>query len=1273
MQEITFNGPGGAEISSTVNEPWKNGPTATRTLANVTTSAWQTNVGAVRTRVALAGGGYRTTRVNSTFNGDGLNATSEDLGDEAVTGDETCDRLTYARNDTIWMIDRVSQSETTVGTCAAAVTPASVLKRIRTFYDVYTDDSSFGAPPTVGNAVRVEELDSWSGSTPHYLKTSATRYDPVGRVVETSDANGVATTTEYTTANGGQVTQTLVIKNGQRVTTVKDPAWDQPTHLSDPNGAVTDLTYDGFGRLSAVWVPGRTKATQSPTYRFTYLRRNTGGPTAVTTEALLPSGAYRKSVEIFDGFLRTRQSQTQSTGGGRLLTDTLYNTSGKAAWTSQPYYDSTNAAPGTALGIPQGQIPAITEHLYDGADRETAAVFKANGVEKWRTTTVYGGNRTTVVPPVGGVATTTLTDAHSNLLELRQYKNPADAGSDTASKFDRTTYAHDLLGRTTGVTDAAGNTWTYRFDLLGRQYQVVDPDKGTSTTTFTKTGLIETVTKPLGTGTTTVAYTYDALGRRTSVRDDSIAGTIRAKWVYDTLPNGIGRLTSSTRYVSGNAYTSQVDAYDATGRPTSTSVVLPPSESNLCAAAVSSPCTYTTLQSYKVNGAPYQTTLPAAADLAGEKLTLGYNDIGEQTTVISPSQIYAYAVTYDRLGQMTQRQLGANGSRVAVTSTYDEPTRRLTSSNVVPELKAEAANYAYRYDNAGNVTGISDAPAGQSADHQCFGYDYLRHLSQAWTPTSGDCAAAPNVNALGGPVPYWQSWTVNAIGNRTEQVRRTTSGNTTISYAYPAAGAARPHAVGTITASGAATWTRNNTYDNGGNTKTRTSATGSSQTLTYDREDHLTSLVEGGTTNQYIYDADGNRLIRVDGTGRTLYVGGTEVRYNSSTAAKTATRYYSHSGDTIAVRTAAGLTWLVGDHHGSAQLSIDAVTLAAARKRTNPYGEVRGTTTPGWPTALTRGFVGGVDDPTGLTHIGAREYDPSLGVFLSTDPLISQTDPGTLNAYGYAAANPTTNSDPTGERTCSDPQDCAGDTTNGNPGYGQGSTPESSANSPACKGNCYRKRHPRSYPNDGNCAGKRGESCALTPEEEALKRQAQEMLAKYGSNRTVCVAGGLYCKTMPPSVKDFTAAWCHMVGGSTCKMAYDLMERSEDASGRTSPNGDAFDPEWNAKHHGTLFAYLAAAGIPEHDLMLLGVAHELDSEGDAPNYGSVDSRADMRNNVIGIKIGQKAANAHAPGDEYHKRDGSPFNLKTEILNEVDRAASATRCQELCFDLNTRPH
>ncbi|MBT2452682.1 hypothetical protein J7F03_37715 [Streptomyces sp. ISL-43] len=61
------------------------------------------------------------------------------------------------------------------------------------------------------------------------------------------------------------------------------------------------------------------------------------------------------------------------------------------------------------------------------------------------------------------------------------------------------------------------------------------------------------------------------------------------------------------------------------------------------------------------------------------------------------------------------------------------------------------------------------------------------------------------------------------------------------------------------------------------------------------------------------------------------------------------------------------------------------------------------------------GFVGGTQDKTtGLTHLGAGEYDSSQGRFLSVDPLMMVDHPRRHNACQYANNSPLTNSDPTG-------------------------------------------------------------------------------------------------------------------------------------------------------------------------------------------------------------------------------------------------------------------
>ncbi|MFE6555712.1 RHS repeat-associated core domain-containing protein [Streptomyces sp. NPDC057746] len=62
----------------------------------------------------------------------------------------------------------------------------------------------------------------------------------------------------------------------------------------------------------------------------------------------------------------------------------------------------------------------------------------------------------------------------------------------------------------------------------------------------------------------------------------------------------------------------------------------------------------------------------------------------------------------------------------------------------------------------------------------------------------------------------------------------------------------------------------------------------------------------------------------------------------------------------------------------------------------------------------SQGHGGIQDDNTGLTNLGAREYDPTIGRFLSPDPVLNTGDPQSWNAYDYANDTPVTTSDPSG-------------------------------------------------------------------------------------------------------------------------------------------------------------------------------------------------------------------------------------------------------------------
>ena len=368
-------------------------------------------------------------------------------------------------------------------------------------------------------------------------------------------------------------------------------------------------------------------------------------------------------------------------------------------------------------------------------------------------------------------------------------------------------------------------------------------------------------------------------------------------------------------------------------------------------------------------------------------------------------------MVYSAYGEAVQTELG-NTYSIFVDRFFETGTRRLAGSSVLVEgAEHPVSDVSYSYDAAGNPVSVVDDPVVGVGDAQCFAYDGLRRLTQAWTPADANCSAGPSVAGLGGAAPYWFTDSFDQVGNRTSRVVHATGGNTTTTYSY----APGSHRLTSTTSSGpGGAGSSSFTYDEAGNTTTREVSADPAQTLTWDVEGELVEVSSGSTSDTYTYTADGDRLVRRQGGSTTVYLpGGQELTATGS--AVRATRYYSFGGQVVAVRTGPGTTGvstLVADHHGTAGLSIDNTTRAVTRRFTDPYGNPRGAAPATWPG--DHGFLDKPTDATGLLAVGARYYDPTTARFVSVDPVMDLADPQQWHGYAYANNNPITWSDPTG-------------------------------------------------------------------------------------------------------------------------------------------------------------------------------------------------------------------------------------------------------------------
>lgn len=272
------------------------------------------------------------------------------------------------------------------------------------------------------------------------------------------------------------------------------------------------------------------------------------------------------------------------------------------------------------------------------------------------------------------------------------------------------------------------------------------------------------------------------------------------------------------------------------------------------------------------------------------------------------------------------------------------------------------------------------------------------------------------------------TWTTTDLASSTTSTRNFTYGDA----AHPDA----PTSNGTMTL----------TYDANGSAATR-AGTG----LSWDALHRLIGIT-GTQTN--VYGNDGLRLMRTDTTAATvtLFLPGQQVTGPvGAGAVTTAIRSYQLGATTIATRTGPGATgvyWNCGQRQNSTSCSTPINTGSAPATpiaRYMPYGTPR-TGSPTLP-GTERGFVGQITDTTGLNQLGQRVYDPTLGHFLSVDPLVSATgDP-----YLYTAGNPTTLTDPNGLEPGCSPNALAGacsaehaDQERIRPSYLEGSTPKQS-------------------------------------------------------------------------------------------------------------------------------------------------------------------------------------------------------------------------------------
>jgi RHS repeat-associated protein len=975
--------------------------------------------------------------------------------------------------------------------------------------------------PAKGDVSEVWQALTGSGSSFTWQVKAATVYDSYGRPTDAYDGNANHTKTAYTMTNG--VTTKVQVTNplGQATSTTYDPARGLPLTVTDPNNITTTEQYDSLGLLTGVWEHGR--ATSSPAdLIFSYAFGSATTPTMVTTQTLNDESSYITATSLYDALLRPRQSQTPTPQGGILVTDHFYDSRGLEWKTNTNWWDSADTPSVTIRTVDDSQVPNQTQTAYDGLGRPIMVQSYDDSTLVRQAATAYYGDTVLTVPPTGGTPTAKVTDALGRTSELDSYTSrPAvsttlnaagfiTAVSISGGAFQATDYSYGSNGLLSAVKDVTtGEQWTRSYsNLLGEVTGGTDPNAGASTMSYDANG---NLTQAKGANGHTITYTYDALDRKTGEYDGTSATAPQiASWAYDNsnnavtgMTNPVGHLTTETSTSNGVTYTLQQAGFNVFGETTGESVTVPAGQPLAGTYSLFNLYSSTTglllRESYPAAPAPANGSTP----LPAETVTRGYQAGFDLPAGLTGLSAYAQNITWNALSQMQQEEVGSTTANAYVTNTYDQNSGKLTDSTVQNTNASPGTAYDdtfYAYDPAGNITAQTDTRNGSQTETQCYQYDTLDRLATAWTTaTSAGNATSPQPNpaacgttptaanastAVSDGIPgsaYWTSWAYNALGDRTSQTQHSlTSGNDTVtSYTYGTSGGGQPDTLAKATTTVGSTTTGTVSYapDPAGDTTTL-----GGQSLTWADNGALATDTTGTGTTSYTYDADGALLVAKDPNSTTLYLFGGAQQITLATSGASAgtisgTRILGLPGGGEAVRTGTaapgtsttpgttttGYSFEVADQHGTGVLTLASTATTPAWRQFDAFGNPRGTAPGAWPDPANA-FLGKPQDTnTGLDILGARDYDPSTGRFVSIDPVLNLNSPQALNGYTYATDNPITSSDPTGLDTT--PAYCAVNITYClNQTYQQMGGQYNAQGIPTGAGVCYSCYTPGKYP-----------------------------------------------------------------------------------------------------------------------------------------------------------------------------------------------------------------
>ncbi|GHJ52908.1 type IV secretion protein Rhs [Nonomuraea sp. TT08I-71] len=686
------------------------------------------------------------------------------------------------------------------------------------------------------------------------------------------------------------------------------------------------------------------------------------------------------------------------------FTQVTDNTTGKGATTRFAYPTSSQtmvADPRQDLSQPVASVPHTTYDL--NSDKRVTKATDPAGNERSKTYTPWQDVKTDVSPEGSTVTNTYGANAEESLTKSASptgasaqaaYANAATSTNPTANfqpsssidtQNNSSTYTYNGAGNRTSTADALAAKAEVDYNTDGTVKTSTDPANTDNPTTYTYDSdkQIKTLTPPTGNNLAVKTFTYDTLGRITTVSQGGCTTTY--EWTKDdrvtkTSYSGCGT-TLDVTYEYGRAG-NLISRTDSTGTTTYEWDNLNRLHKR------TNPGTPTFIYDHDLAG-----NLTGITD--GRGTTKHYyntrNWLVRTDTASGTRYNYSYDTNGNRLNTWFATDATNSAYALRVKTTYDKsdrPTRITATRNSAAPVTVFDVSYCYAKYTSGQP--CSTATTDDTGLRQWQKDETTGAISEFTYDKANRLTKATNYNGKTYEYAY------NSNGNReTVKVDGTTTQTLTFNTANQ------------IT-------TTNNTYDNRGNQTRASNPT--VNPMTYNGANQMTAA---NTTGTYTYA--GTDQVELTRAGTTTLDYGYEDQHGmpwlQSWKTTGPTVYVERDG----IGTPLGLRInnidyaYVLDGLGTPVAIVKADGTQVATYKYDPYGNATTTDETNLGTSNLIRYTGGTyDQSTGLTKLGQRWYNPQQGRFTQQDNLSFIGNPGHGNRYAYAGGNPINYIDPTG-------------------------------------------------------------------------------------------------------------------------------------------------------------------------------------------------------------------------------------------------------------------